>query len=430
VENPALKTVTVTWDGAGRRRTMINPDSGVTSYGWSKRDQCVALQNADSDRTSWTFDAAGRQTVQLLANGVRVCLAYDTADRLVRLSNLSSTGVTISSFHDTWDATMNRLNRVEADSTRVSWSYDTSYQLTRERRSGTTFAYDTTYAYDAASNRKLKINSGARTTVTVDAANQLVKSVSSAGTTTFAFDANGNQRLQIAAAGGGTTTNTWDFENRLTKVQLPSGIVNTLTFNGDGQRVQIQDSTGTTKQVYDGQKVVLETDQTNSTTAVYTSSPDVYGDLVSQKRLLVPHYHVFDPLGSTDRLTGSAATVTDTYIYKGFGEVLLAGTTVNPFRYVGRLGYYFDGTAAPLFLRLRSYQPSLGIFLSRDPAGFAVSPQRFAYTRCNPVNLVDPSGAVCIAGDARILAVGGKSPYVPGQSESVHDNRWTLDRDN
>jgi hypothetical protein len=103
-------------------------------------------------------------------------------------TNLSSTGVTISSFRDTWDATMNRLNRVEADTTRVSWSYDTTYQLTRERRSGTTFAYDTTYSYDPAGNRRLKIDSGSVTTITVDAANQLVKSVDSTGTTTFTFD--------------------------------------------------------------------------------------------------------------------------------------------------------------------------------------------------------------------------------------------------
>ena len=77
MQNPALKTVTVTWDGAGRRRTLINPDGGIVTYSFSKRDQCVSLQNADGDRTSWTFDPASRQTVQLLANGVRVSLAYD-----------------------------------------------------------------------------------------------------------------------------------------------------------------------------------------------------------------------------------------------------------------------------------------------------------------------------------------------------------------
>jgi RHS repeat-associated protein len=433
VVNPALKTITVTWDGAGRRRTMTNPDGGITTYQWSKRDQCTSLVNADSDRTSWSFDPAGRQTLQLLANGVRVSLAYDVADRLVRLSNLSSTGTTISSFRDTWDATSNRLNRIEADGTLVSWSYDKSYQLVRERRSGTTYGYDTTYAYDPGGNRTLKIDSGARTTTTLDAANQLVKSVASAGTTTFAFDANGNQRLSIAPAGGGTTTNTWDFENRLTKVQLPSGIVNTFTFNADNQRVEVQDSTGTAKQIYDGEKVALETDQTNSTQVVFTSSPGLYGGTVSQKRLLVPHYHVFDPLGSTDRLTSSAQAATDTYIYKAFGEILLAGTTINAFRFVGGLGYRFDSDLSTYWVRQRNFGALIGRWFSVD-AVFLLSPdgRAYAYARNAPLVLVDPSGMqemvdVCripdrFPGDERARRHGPPGPEIDCETTSCDPN--------
>ena len=420
VENPALKTVTVTWDGGGRRHTLTNPDGGIVTYSFDKRDECVALQNADGDRTSWTFDPAGRQTVQLLGNGVRVSLAYDAADRLVRLANLNSSGVTISSFRDTWDNANNRVSRVEADGTRVSWSYDASYQLTRERRSGMTSAYDTTYSYDRAGNRVRKLDSGSRTTITLDVANQLVKSVAAAGTTTFSFDANGNQRLQIAPAGGGTTTNTWDFENRLTKVQLGSGVVNTFTFSGDGQRVQTQDSSGTLKQIYDGPKVLLETDQTNTTQAVYTSSPGMYGDLVSQKRLLVPHYHVFDPLGSTDRLVSAAQAVTDTYIYKAFGEIPLTGTTVNPFRYVGSLGYYFNRDTADFHISVRRYLAALGRFASADPTGLLADADLFGYCGNSPMSSADPSGLMKItATRAKLTLCGGTefsatyTPYNP-----------------
>ena len=34
----------------------------------------------------------------------------------------------------------------------TTWNYDTTYQLTRERRNGAN-SYDTTYSYDAAGNR-------------------------------------------------------------------------------------------------------------------------------------------------------------------------------------------------------------------------------------------------------------------------------------
>ena len=175
------------------------------------------------------------------------------------------------SYLDTWDPADNRLARVEQDGTLVTWSYDASYQVTRERRNGAN-SYDTTYAYDPAGNRRFKLDNAIRTTYSYDAANQIQKYVDNTGTTTFSFDASGNQRLQQASSGGGTTTNTWDFENRLAKVALPSGVLNTFAYNGDGIRVQRQDSSGTLKELWDGQKIVEETDQSNVAQAVYTQS--------------------------------------------------------------------------------------------------------------------------------------------------------------
>ena len=54
---------------------------------------------------------------------------------------------------------------------------------------------------------------------------------------------------------------------------LPSAIVDTFTYNGDGQRVQKIDSTGTTKHVWDGQNILLETDGSNIIQVVYTLQP-------------------------------------------------------------------------------------------------------------------------------------------------------------
>jgi YD repeat-containing protein len=72
----------------------------------------------------------------------------------------------------------------------VTWTYDDSYQLTREQRAGAT-SYDTTFVYDAVGNRTLQVDSGARTTYTYDAANQLI--TENSGTVmTYTFDGDGN----------------------------------------------------------------------------------------------------------------------------------------------------------------------------------------------------------------------------------------------
>jgi RHS repeat-associated protein len=393
VATPAGLTISLTFDATGRRRTLLEPSGGTFTYGYDLANRSTLVVNPQSERTSWSYDANGRLTLQRLSNLVRVSMAYDAADRLLRLANITSTGTTITSFRDTWDGAGNRLARTEADGTLVTWSYDATYQLTRERRSGAN-SYDTTYSYDAAGNRRVKLDNAVRTTYTCDAANQLTKYVDNTGTTTFTYDATGNQRLQIVSAGGGTTTNTWDFENRLIKVALPNGTVNTFTYNGDGQRVERQDSKGTLIEVWDGQKILLETDGMNSTQVIYTLSPALYGDIVSQRRLGVSRYFVFDPLGSASRLTDGNQNVTDSYLFKAFGESLLAaGPTTNPFGFMGRLGYYFDPDLTRFTVRARVYAPGFARWISQDPIGFwggDVNLSRYVGNR--PTKGADPRG--------------------------------------
>ena len=146
--------------------------------------------------------------------------SYDNADRLLTLANITSGGTTLSSFYYALDSVGNRSRVVEADGTRVTWSYDNTYQLKRETRGGA-HAYDVTYSYDPAGNRKTMLTGGVTTTYTCDAANQLTSYQDNTGTTSQSFDANGNQRVTTTPAGS-RTTYSWDFENRPTQWRCPS----------------------------------------------------------------------------------------------------------------------------------------------------------------------------------------------------------------
>jgi YD repeat-containing protein len=86
----------------------------------------------------------------------------------------------------------------------VSWSYDPTYQLTNEKRSGPN-NYNITYAYDAVGNRTLMVNGGASTTYAYNAANELATSQTSAGLTTYAFDGDGNMLTSLAPGNQLTT---------------------------------------------------------------------------------------------------------------------------------------------------------------------------------------------------------------------------------
>jgi uncharacterized protein RhaS with RHS repeats len=118
----------------------------------------------------------------------------------------------------------------------VTWTYDDTYQLTRDRRSGVD-AYDTTNIYDPAGNRLVKIADGARSTSTFDAANQLQTVVDATGTTSYTFDEDGNQQI-VEEPNGDRSTYSWDYENKNSAVRLPDGSRVTMSFNPDGIRVE------------------------------------------------------------------------------------------------------------------------------------------------------------------------------------------------
>jgi RHS repeat-associated protein len=171
-------------------------------------------------------------------------------------------------------------------------------------------------------------------------------------------------------------------------------ITNQYTYNGDGQRVQIVDSEGTKKPIWDMENILLETDGSNVTQVIYTLEPAGYGNLVSQRRASTTSFYLFDALGSARKLTSSAGGVTDSYDFRAYGETFASsGSTVNVFRWVGELGYYYDINRVAYYLRARPYSPAIARFLSQDPIGFEGSPWNlYEYVGSVPSNSVDPRG--------------------------------------
>jgi hypothetical protein len=82
---------------------------------------------------------------------------------------------------------------------------------------------------------------------------------------------------------GDRTTTTWDYENKTTLVELPSGVRNTMAYDTEGLRIKLEESAGTKKFIWDQQNYLAETDENNDTQVDYTNEPQVYGNLLSQR---------------------------------------------------------------------------------------------------------------------------------------------------
>jgi len=217
------------------------------------------------------------------------------------------------------------------------------------------------------------------------------------------YDANGNTTGENVA--GSRTTYAWDDENRLKVLTPASGDPATMTYDATGLRRTRAVGAATTRFIWDGQKIILETDGGGTTQAQFTLGLAVYGDLISQRRSSTSRWYHFDALGSTDRLTGADGSATDTYIYKAFGPLAAStGSTTNPFRYVGKLGYYDQGSG-PLYVRARHLRPTTGSWLSVDPVE---GQPRHVYVQANPVIRVDASGLATIGETCRDGHFGDK----------------------
>jgi len=149
---------------------------------------------------------------------------------------------------------------------------------------------------------------------------------------------------------------------------------------------------------------------------VYTLQPEVYGNLISQRRSGTTSFYLFDGLGSTTQLANSTGSATDSYLYDSFGNILLAsGTTTNWFRYIGQLGYYYDIDLAKYYIRARTYDPASGRFLSRDPIGLRNGGiTLYDYVRSNPIQFTDPSGSQIVIPLPTPVPIPVPIPVIPG----------------
>jgi len=145
--------------------------------------------------------------------------------------------------------------------------------------------------------------------------------------------------------------------------------------------------------IYDGQNVLEETDEFGALQASYTYEPEEYGELISQHRDGKTSYYHYDALGSTRQLTDETETVTDSYTYNAWGETIQqTGTTTNPFRWIGNVGYYWDEETQDYYVRARYYQPTIGRWMCIDPIGFVDGMNMYLYVKNQPQLSIDPSG--------------------------------------
>jgi RHS repeat-associated protein len=313
-------------------------------------------------------------------------------NRLTFVEHKKSDNTLIASYTYNLGTNGQRINMVDHTGRRVDYSYDALQRLISENISDPILGNENiAYTYDRVGNRLTKRNSTSVTLYSYDINDRLVSEAGPGYLYAYGYDANGN--LISRDDGLGAQLYEYDYENQLVTAKV-NGKDIAYRYDADGIRIGSSINGASTQYVVDKgapfATVLEERGSTGNLSARY-----VYGDrLLGQQRGANNHYYHADALNSIRALTDNTQTVTDTYTYDAFGNLLAtSGSSTNPFLFAGE---QFDPDLMLYYLRARHYAPGIGRFTSMDPfPGYKMNPMsfhRYLYANLDPVNVIDPSG--------------------------------------
>jgi len=135
--------------------------------------------------------------------------------------------------------------------------------------------------------------------------------------------------------------------------------------------------------------LVAEYDENGNLVAKYHHDG---GGLMAMTRNNSSYWYSFEAIGMTRQLIDGQGQVSDAYAFDAWGNELThpQSQVPNPFKYVGKHGYYLDTESALMLLGVRYYGANVGRFMSLDPLRDGMN--WYAYGSLNPSNHFDPTG--------------------------------------
>ena len=251
------------------------------------------------------------------------------------------------------------------------------------------------FTYDKLGRILTAIDNGDATNYTYDDYHNILtkgsttNSYNSSGTklTNANYDSNGNTTKDSS-----TNTYAYDAINRMQQA-VTSGVTTTYDYDSDDMISSRINKDGTTLYVWDGDQVVMELDANKNVVSKYIRGNE---ELLKAENAdgSLKWYYVNDSHGNVVKLLDGSYATTKSYTYDAYGvEQNIDSADANPFRYCGE---YYDKYSDTVFLRARSYSPSMGRFIEMDSyEGDYKNPLSLnLYTYCenDAINGVDPTG--------------------------------------
>jgi RHS repeat-associated protein len=376
----------------------------TTSYAWLDNGRLQTITSPDQEVFTFDYWDDGALRKKTYPSGAWAEYTYNSRGWLTSLVHLAETGTELARFDFTdgqggeyYDDVGNRTAMNTANGLHV-YTYDRG-NLDRLLGADHPSPPDEAYTYDNNGNRDESAES--TTWVYEPYRNELLFD----GGRTFTSDGNGNRATKTDASG--TTTYTYDYQNRLVRVDKPGGGFAEYAYDALGRRVRENVDGLVRLDWYSAEDMVLETDATGAEVARYTHGPGIDNPLTMRRNGLSYHYHE-DPLGSIVLLTDATKAVVRSFTYDAFGKILAqTGTLENPYTYTSR---EWDTETGLYFYRARHYDPAAGRFLQVDPIEPRWDdPNPYVYVKNSPIGRIDAWGEhdIVVGGEVDAQPYGG-----------------------
>jgi RHS repeat-associated protein len=370
-----------TYYANGQKETFTGPDGITYKYNYDSGKRLSGIDIPGQGQITYNAYQWNSPNKTTLPGGSSSDYTYDPLMQLKSIDAKDPGTNQVMNYMYTYSPAGN-ITTKNTEHGNYGYQYDTLYRLAYADNPAPA---DEAYTYDAIGNRLTA--SGVTGAWSYNANNELL----SFDDVTYHYDNEGNMISKTDQAG--TTTFTYDSENRLIQLLTPDSQLVSYYYDPFGKRLWKDVGGSRTYYFYSEDGLIGEYDSSGNEIKTYGYTPDsTWGTNPLFQKIGGSYYwYMNDHLGTPQKIIDTTGREVWAAAYDSFGKATITTEEItNNLRFPGQ---YYDAESGLHYNWNRYYDSSIGRYISEDPIGIKGGDINFfSYVGNSPLNWIDPMG--------------------------------------